>query len=531
MIQAMTHTMTRALIRAMHRDVSGRLPRAMLCGAALTLVPAVAAGQAAVMAAAPPAPGAWQSGQSTPPRPPVPPTAPVPPPASVVPAVPVSPAPPAIVYRGSDLESYGLLAGHLDLARLQAEYGYLQHSADYVALGDLQGTLSVSGQFLEGNNYRSGLSLIDRGQYQQAIERFDRVITEKKQSVDGAHYWKAFAQYKLGRTDEALATIAQLRRDYASSAYLTDARVLEADVRRRAGQPIDLASANADQEILLYAITGLMNSDPARAVPLISDLLGKTNSMRIKSRALYVLALSDRPEGHQILLNYAKGGGNPDLQRSAIEYLAASRKTTTTSADLLEIYRATSDPAVKMTIISVLGGGRNTFGETLWAASALAGHEPVFASQAAPGANGRARNLISPQELWTLYQREESRDLRTQMVSAFSAMAAVDQLAQVARTDREPAVRQRAIRSLGAQKAERTGTLLVEIYTPELDRDSKNSVITALGSQNNAEALVAIARKETNIQLRAAIVSKLVSLAPKSKVAADYLEEIIRSGR
>ena len=26
--------------------------------------------------------------------------------------------------------------------------------------------------------------------------------------------------------------------------------------------------------------------------------------------------------------------------------------------------------------------------------------------------------------------------------------------------------RQRAIRSLGAQKAERTGTLLVEIYTP-----------------------------------------------------------------
>ena len=56
-------------------------------------------------------------------------------------------------------------------------------------------------------------------------------------------------------------------------------------------------------------------------------------------------------------------------------------------------------------------------------------------------------------------------------------------------------------------------------------------MITALGSQNNAEGLVAIARKETNIQLRAAIVSKLVSLAPKSKVAADYLEEIIRSGR
>jgi hypothetical protein len=136
-------------------------------------------------------------------------------------------------------------------------------------------------------------------------------------------------------------------------------------------------------------------------------------------------------------------------------------------------------------------------------------------------------NLLTPQELWALFQREENRDLRLQMVGVFGSMGAVDQLGQVAKTDRDPAVRQRAIRGLGSQKAERTGQVLVDIYTPELDRESKNAVISGLSSQSNAEGLVAIARKETGVEMRASIVSKLASLAPKSKVAADFLAEII----
>jgi hypothetical protein len=53
-------------------------------------------------------------------------------------------------------------------------------------------------------------------------------------------------------------------------------------------------------------------------------------------------------------------------------------------------------------------------------------------------------------------------------------------------------------------------------------------VISALSSQNNAEALVAIARKETSLDLKRDLVRRLSDMAPRSKVAADYLMEIIK---
>ena len=54
------------------------------------------------------------------------------------------------------------------------------------------------------------------------------------------------------------------------------------------------------------------------------------------------------------------------------------------------------------------------------------------------------------------------------------------------------------------------------------------TIITALGAQNNAEGLVAIARKESSLPLKTEIVRQLSDMAPKSKVAADYLMEIIK---
>ena len=67
------------------------------------------------------------------------------------------------------------------------------------------------------------------------------MIAQKGERTDAALYWKAFSQYKLGRWDDALASITQLRRDHAQSRYLNDAKVLDADVRKMSGQKIDPA--------------------------------------------------------------------------------------------------------------------------------------------------------------------------------------------------------------------------------------------------------------------------------------------------
>ena len=123
-----------------------------------------------------------------------------------------------------------------------------------------------------GGDYNAGKQLLSAKKYDQAIVRFDRVVAAKGANVDGALYWKAYAQYKLGKSDESLATIALLRKDHAQSRYLADAKALEADARRIAGKPVNPADVD-DEELKLLAISGIQNTDPERAIPLLEGVL------------------------------------------------------------------------------------------------------------------------------------------------------------------------------------------------------------------------------------------------------------------
>lgn len=380
--------------------------------------------------------------------------------------------------------------------------------------------MSMPGQDSESGSYSSAMNLLLQTppNYEQAIIRFDRTIAQKGPHADGALYWKALSQYKLGKTEDAVASIATLRKDYPQSKYLNDAKVLEADVRKPRPETID-----GDDELKLLAIQGIQNSDPAKAAQLAGTILSGSNSLQLKRRALYILALSDQPSAHDLLLNYAKGNGNPDLQREAINYLATRRtKQPTTSNDLRQIYESTQDPTIRRAIIDAY---RTTGDKASLITVASTSGAPVDIRSAA------IRNLsdvAAPTDLWALYQKEENKDLRISMVRAFSSMGAVDQLLQIAKSDKDPEVRQQAVRSLGNQKIDRTGTTLVDMYSSETDKNAKMAIITALGNQNNDVGLVAVARKETkDLDLKKAIVSRLMEMAGRSKVAADYLMEVL----
>jgi hypothetical protein len=387
--------------------------------------------------------------------------------------------------------------------------------------GFFERSFAFEPQSQDSGGYNSAMSALNARRYEDAVTRFDRVIAQKGSHADAALYWKAFAQFRLGRSSDALETIAQLRRDHAQSAYTREARVLEADVKRSSGQPVNPA-AISDDEIKLLAISGIQKSDPERAIPLLEGVLNATNSLEVKRRALYVLALSDQPRAHEILMSYAKGGGTPDLQRTAISYIASRRDRQTTSADLRDIYASTSDDAVKVAIINAYAQAGDK--AALVAIASNTSAPMVVRSSAVSG----LQQTASPQDIWALYQKEPNVELRTRMLSVLSSMRASDLLIQAARTEREPAVRQRAIRYLGSQRPEVTGQTLVDLYAGDLDVNGRKAVISALSSQNNAEGLVTIARRENSLELTRDIVSRLSDMAAKSKVAADYLMEIIK---
>jgi HEAT repeat protein len=370
--------------------------------------------------------------------------------------------------------------------------------------------------------YTTGLNALQQRQYDRAVTAFDRVVAQKSPRSDGALYWKAFAESRLARPDDALATLAQLRRDFPQSRYLTDARVLETDVRRTAGQPIDADALNASEEIKLLAISGIAESDPEKAIPLLEGVLNATNSLAVKKRAIYVLALSSDERAHQTLLRYAKGAGNPDLQVEAIRYLASRRDKTTIAADLRQIYESTQDADVRRAII-----------DAYRAANQKAPLMVIAGDRATPidvrrSAVSSLASLASPQELWTLYQQEPDAALRGQMVNVFRSMGAEDQLVQIAKSDADVSVRQRAIRALGERRSPRSPQLLVDLYNSQTDVQIRRDIIQSLGAQNNADALVDLARKESNLELKRDIVRRLSEMAPKNKAAADALMEMLK---
>jgi tetratricopeptide (TPR) repeat protein len=206
---------------------------------------------------------------------------------------------------------------------------------------------------LRTNNgaYDAGTRALDDHKYDQAIQDFDRVIAAKSDRADGALYWKAYALNRLGRREDAIAAIAQLRRDYPNSRWLNDAQALEVEARQRAGQPVS-PSDEANDDLKLMAINGLMNADPDRAVPLLEGLLKGSAPPNVKDRAMFVLTQSRAPRAQQVIVDFAKGSSNPDLQIRAIRYLGMAGAQN--ADQLTSIYSATSDAEVKSAILRAL---------------------------------------------------------------------------------------------------------------------------------------------------------------------------------
>src|SRR5262252_6886017 len=79
----------------------------------------------------------------------------------------------------------------------------------------------------EDELYSAAKDALDDGDYDKAIRQFDDVVKIRGRKADGALYWKAYAQNKLGGKAQALTTIGELRKTYPRSTWLRDAAALE----------------------------------------------------------------------------------------------------------------------------------------------------------------------------------------------------------------------------------------------------------------------------------------------------------------
>jgi|SRR5580658_809898 HEAT repeat protein len=364
--------------------------------------------------------------------------------------------------------------------------------------------------------FQRGKGAIDAGRWDRAAEAFSEVASGKGAHVDEALYWKAYALNKLNRRAEALSALAQLRKAYANSRWLDDARALEIEVRQASGEKVN-PNAEPDEDLKLMALNGLINSDPERAIPMIEKLLQGNQSPKLKERALFVLSQNDNPKARQILLQVARNGSNPDLQMKAIHYLGimGSKENRQVLAD---VYASSNDASVKRAVLHsfMVSGDRD---HLLQAAKSEKNPDLRMEAIHQLGISG------GQSELWQLYQAEPTVEVKETILHSMFIGGNSDKLLEVARGEKDMRLRRAAIHSLGLMGGEHTGAALVSMYSSETDPGVRGEIVNALFIQGNAKGMVDLARKETNPEMKKTIVSKLSIMG--SKDATEYMLELL----
>jgi len=420
------------------------------------------------------------------------------------------------------LATAGLDRVDAEMARIKAENAHVAISlgsadAKFMALASPPFLAQLKGRNFGGDGaYDSGTRLLDERKYDEALQRFNAVIEAKGGRADGALYWKAYSLNRLGRRDEALATLTALRRDYPQSHWLNDAQALEVEVKQGSGQSV-APNDESNEDLKLMAINGLMNADPERAIPLLENLLKGSSAPRVKDRAMFVLTQSRTPRAHQVLTDYAKGAGNPDLQIRAIRYIGMSG-TAEAQQQLVTVYASSGDVAVKREIIRSLMVSR--------------GRDPLFNlaknekdSDLRLEAIRQLGAMRATDQLTQLYASETSPDIRVQILRSLFSAGASDKMLEIAKTEKDPKVRGEAIRTLAMSHSVPVETL-AQLYTSDTDPKAKRELINGLNSRGDAKAMIDLARKESDPSMKKYIVERLSGM--HSKEAMDYMMELLK---
>jgi HEAT repeat protein len=365
----------------------------------------------------------------------------------------------------------------------------------------------------EDELYSAAKDDLDNGEYDDAIQQFDEVIKIHGRKADGALYWKAYALNKAGNKAQALTAIGELRKSYPKSTWLRDAGALEQEMRGANVDPQNIP----DEDLKLLAIQSLMNSDPERAVPLLEKIIMGNYPPKLKDKALFVLSQSNSDKAQQILMGLAKANNQPDLQKRAIRYLAMNGNAHNRVV-LKEIYSSSTDIGVKKTVIQawLMCSCKEDV-----AALAKTEKNPELRREAIRYLGmmgGRA-------ELMEFYKNSPDVETREAAVGAMLLCGCSHELAEIVKTEKDPNVLDKAINTLGLVGGPESLAALTTLYGGQADISTKKKVINALFLHGAGKEMVALARKETNPELKRALIQKMSIM--NSPEITEYMMEIL----
>jgi HEAT repeat protein len=264
---------------------------------------------------------------------------------------------------------------------------------------------------------------------------------------------------------QPILTKVLARRDACSAALRRQAVFLVS--QKRTPETIDVltrvAREDPDPKVREQAVFWLSQVPGDRTVTTLSEILNSSTDPGIRDKAIFALSQSRTPRAEQLLRDYALSSSAPaDMRAKAIFWLG-QRPDAETTTFLQSLYARLENPELKDRTLFALSQKRGASAEWLLQ-RAQDPKEPMEVRKKALFYAGQAG--VTTEQLAKLYDAAGDEAMREQMIFVLSQRrdpAALDKLMSIAKSDRNPEARKRALFWLSQSHDPRVTKFLTEV--------------------------------------------------------------------
>lgn len=226
---------------------------------------------------------------------------------------------------------------------------------------------------------------------------------------------------------------------------------------------MNVARTDPDQDVREKAVFWL--SQVPGSTGLLDEILKGNGDENIKEKALFSLSQQDDPRAQQILRDFAlRDGENPDLREKAIFWLS-QRPSKENTEFLRGLYSRLTNEDLKEKVLFSLSQQEGA-GNEQWLMNVAADpKENIELRKKALFWAGQSGVPMS--ELVGFYNRMGESEMKEQMIFVFSQRehdtAAMDKLFDIAKNEKDPELRKKAIFWLGQSHDPRVQQFLMEL--------------------------------------------------------------------
>jgi HEAT repeat protein len=230
-----------------------------------------------------------------------------------------------------------------------------------------------------------------------------------------------------------------------------------------------------------------------KPMPMVIRSSGQlTDEESVKAVALNALMEADPDRGVPIAEGILKGSGSFALKDRALSVLTQSRSTRAQQV-ISDYAKSAADPNLQRRAIRYIG---------------------------------RSQTKENQQQIAALYPTASNAQVREEIISSLSNAGSTDALLNIIRSEKDPDLRNRAIRSLANSDTTPTATITA-LYVSETDTNARRTIINALLGRGDAKSVIEIARKESDPAMKGYIVQRLGGMS-KNKDAMDFMTELLK---